>query len=259
MEKGDNYIVISYKTILAVFLIGSMVWLAILIQSVIIAVFVSLVLALALEPIVDYFMSKKLPRGVSVFLVMAIFLTFVLGLGGLAVTPLIVQVRNLTQRLAVLIPQLVESVVNIPGFEHIQNQSNNFFADRFTETTGGIIDVTVGAFSGLVSAIAVIVFTMYILIDFDNLRTFFIKLFPKRRRKEIEDLMNNIEMSLGGWLRGQAILMLLIGIVTYFGLLLLGVPYPLALAVIAGLLEVIPILGPIISVIPAVIVAWSLV
>ena len=53
--------------------------------------------------------------------------------------------------------------------------------------------------------------------------------------------------------------MLLIGIVTYFGLLLLGVPYPLALAVIAGLLEVIPILGPIISVIPAVIVAWSLV
>ncbi len=69
--------------------------------------------------------------------------------------------------------------------------------------------------------------------------------------------MGRIELKLGGWLRGQIILMLIIGISTYIGLTLLGVEYALALAVIAGILEIVPIIGPILSAIPALIVAFT--
>jgi predicted PurR-regulated permease PerM len=68
-------------------------------------------------------------------------------------------------------------------------------------------------------------------------------------------MAHKIEMKLGAWVRGEIILMLIVGLTTYIGLTILGVEYALPLAVIAGVLELVPTIGPIISSIPAILIA----
>ncbi len=73
--------------------------------------------------------------------------------------------------------------------------------------------------------------------------------------KRITEFTQKLELRMGAWMRGQLILMLVIGLTTYIGLSLLGIRYALSLAVLAGLLEVVPIIGPVVSSIPAFLVA----
>lgn len=83
----------------------------------------------------------------------------------------------------------------------------------------------------------------------------FLKLTPYDSREQLRALWNNIETRLGAYLRGQVILMLIVGAVSFIGLLILRVPNALALAIIAGLFEAVPLIGPLIGAVPAVIMA----
>ena len=83
-------------------------------------------------------------------------------------------------------------------------------------------------------------------------------LLSRRAQGRAEGLIREVEYRLGGWLRGQITLMFLVGLLTYLGLLALGVEYALPLALIAGLLEVIPVIGPIIAAIPALVVGFGM-
>jgi len=73
----------------------------------------------------------------------------------------------------------------------------------------------------------------------------------------VESLAHKVEVKTGAWVRGQIVLMFLVGFTTYIGLTILGVEFALPLAVIAGLLELIPTIGPIVSAIPAAIIAFT--
>lgn len=75
--------------------------------------------------------------------------------------------------------------------------------------------------------------------------------------KRITDVFDKAEARMGAWVRGQLFLMTLIGFMTYIGLVFLGVPYAFPLAIIAGILEIVPIIGPVVSSIPAIFVSFS--
>jgi predicted PurR-regulated permease PerM len=81
--------------------------------------------------------------------------------------------------------------------------------------------------------------------------------FKDRSKSEVDKVISRIELKLGAWLRGQFSLMIIISIATYVGLTVLGVNYAVALAITAGLLEAVPIIGPLLAVIPAILVASS--
>ena len=68
--------------------------------------------------------------------------------------------------------------------------------------------------------------------------------------------MITIENQLGGWVRGQLVLMLVIAVFTYIGFLLIGIPYALPLAILAGFLEILPNIGPTIAAVPAITIAY---
>ncbi len=85
----------------------------------------------------------------------------------------------------------------------------------------------------------------------------FVKLFPKDSQDEVEDIILKVEEKLGSWLRGQITLSVTIGLLTWIALTIAGVDYALPLALMAGLLEILPTIGPIIAAVPAIIVALS--
>ncbi|WP_336389791.1 AI-2E family transporter [Scytonema hofmannii] len=88
-------------------------------------------------------------------------------------------------------------------------------------------------------------------------RQVFVLAFPAFYRQRVNDILDECETSLVGWIRGTLIAMVVIGIVSYIGLLILGVPLPLVNALLAGLLEFIPNVGPTLSVIPPALLALT--
>ena len=248
----DKNFVISFKTILLFLLSVFFIWVFWLIRDVLLFLFISLILALALEPVVDFLVAKKMHRGFAVVFVVFSLLIIVAGLASVSIAPFIQQ----SQVLITNFPSYMKSLSEIPGAgDYISKFNDGIFA-QLNQTGGSVVNFTLGAFSGILTLILIFVFTIYILLDFKNIRLMFVDLFEDGRRDDIQKLVSKIEKRLGGWLRGQITLMLIIGVLTYVGLLIVGMDYALPLAVIAGLLEVVPIMGPIISVVPAALIGF---
>jgi predicted PurR-regulated permease PerM len=112
---------------------------------------------------------------------------------------------------------------------------------------GAVVQLLLVAFGGL-----------YLAGNPDVYKTGFLKLFPENGRERIAGVIDASERALRLWLFGQLITMTAVGVLTGLGLWLIGVPAPLALGLIAGLLEFIPYLGPIVAAIPGILIALSL-
>jgi len=193
--------------------------------------FIAFILMSALKPVVDWFENKKLPRPVAsvftiVFCLLAIFLVFYFVLPPL-VTQSVDFLVYLSRQFILVISQLdrqltVRDFINLPAL-----------TQQIPSFTAIVSRAFMGFFTNLFNLLTIFFFTLYFLLGINQLD----------RLKQ-----------LGLWVRAELVLMLIIGIFSYIGLTFLGVKYALPLAVIAGILEVFPIVGPVISAIPAFIV-----
>ena len=82
--------------------------------------------------------------------------------------------------------------------------------------------------------------------------------FGDEKKKELGTIIDTLEKRLGGWARGEISLMLLVGVSTFIGLSLIGIPFALPLSILAGILEIVPYLGPVIAAIPSVIIGFGI-
>lgn len=222
-----------------------------LIREILVLIFLAFILMVALKPL-----SKKihtlfrLPKGISIFLSYITLILLILVFFAVLVPPLVVQLSGLLK------------FVDIPFF---QEQISEFkftltelsaLAGRVGTSVGAIFSIIGSTFSGIFTFFTLLVLSYFILEERDNLPeklSWFTK--DKAEKERFTKLIDSIEEQLGGWVRGEIILMLLIGLLTYVGLTLLGVPYALPLAMLAGLLEILPNIGPTIAAVPAITIA----
>ncbi|HPW44524.1 MAG TPA: AI-2E family transporter, partial [bacterium] len=112
-------------------------------------------------------------------------------------------------------------------------------------------------FNGLFSVFLIMVLTFYMVVEENAIKKIVWSLTPARHQAYAIDLVGRMQLQIGYWLRGQLILCLAIFLLTYLGLSILGVKYALLLALVAGLTEAIPYLGPILGGVPAVLLAMT--
>ncbi|OGL88417.1 hypothetical protein A3I42_00040 [Candidatus Uhrbacteria bacterium RIFCSPLOWO2_02_FULL_49_11] len=110
----------------------------------------------------------------------------------------------------------------------------------------------------MVSFFIILVLTFYMVVDEDGIMRFLQVITPENIHKDVTALTVKIQNKIGLWLRGQLILMLVIGVLTFIGLTIIGVPYALVLALVAGITEIIPYAGPVIGSIPAIFIAFTI-
>ena len=125
----------------------------------------------------------------------------------------------------------------------------------FALSYGVAVDVVGTVFSGFVGFLFLIISSIYLSIDGDRFIKGFINTVPEAFRSEVRTLLRRLREIWDAFFRGQVILMFIIGTAVWLGLTILGVPGAFALGIIAGMLEIIPNLGPLLAAIPAVIVA----
>lgn len=242
---------ISHKTIIFTFVFLLSAWFLYYIRDIVLQLFVALLLVAILSPIVEKLSKYKIPKAISILLsYIVVFGVFGMAIGSI-IPPLVEQTTNLANTL----PNYLQSlgIGNIADGEIIKEALS-----QLGSVPGQIVKTGFSIFANILNILTVLIFSFYLLLirdKFDNNLEF---LFGKSKGQEVNTLVDSIEKRLGGWARGQLLLMLSIGVLSYIGFMILGIPYALPLAVLAGIFEIIPYLGPLIAAIPAVILGFSI-
>ena len=236
---------ISYKT--TVFTVFFLIFLYFLfsIRYIILLIFIGLIVMSALSPIVDKMQKFKIPRGLAIILLyLLIWSAISFGIAAL-VPPLVEQSAKFINSLPHDISQLSQGRFDMSW---LQPQLNTL--------PQRILQLVVATFNNVLSLFTFMVILFYLIMERRNLKTYLKFLFGTTdREKRAEIFIDKLEHKLGSWMRGQLTLMLIVGLMSYFGLTFLGVEFAVPLAFLAGLLEIVPNVGPTLAAVPAILVA----
>lgn len=242
---------ISHRTIIFTVIFLLALWLLYFLKGILILLFLALILMAALNPLVDRLERWRLPRALAIALIYVLIFSVI----GLAVWGVIPPLVNQTQNLASRFPSYLESLRWLGvNKEVIYNQLNQL-TEQLGVISNGIIRTFVGFFQNLINIVVLLVISFYLLLERKNLSRYLLRFFGDQAETTGIRVMDEIEKKLGGWIRAEMVLMIIIGLLTFIGLTLLGIDYALPLAIFAGFLEIIPTIGPFISAIPAVLLA----
>jgi predicted PurR-regulated permease PerM len=187
---------------------------------------------------------------VAVAVVSAVIAAFVLLLG----TQIYAQGAALIERL----PQLIDKVAARLGITSVPQLLRDGLPNMLGgELAGRVAGYTTRALEIAALAVLVVVAAVYLAADPCMYRRGMLLLVPQRWRKEGARLLDNIGHALERWLIGQLLAMLLVGVLTAIGLWLIGVPAALALAFLVGVADFVPLVGPMLAALPAVLVALA--
>jgi len=242
---------ISHRTVVfTVFFLLSL-WFVYFVRDIILELFVALLLMAVLGPLVDRFTKLRIPRGISVLLSYLLVFGIFSGVVALVIPPLVDQTGS-------FVTALPGYLSNIGLTRSLSQDILNELLMRLGSLPGEIIKITFSLFSNIISVLTVLVFAFYMLLargNFDNSLGLF---FGEGKRKEIASIIEAFETRLGGWARGELLLMFTVGFATFIGLSLMGIPFALPLSILAGVLEIIPFLGPVVAAIPSMIIGFGM-
>jgi len=242
---------ISHKTIIFTVLFLALLWFLYFIRDIILVFFVALLIMAILNPSVSRLARLHIPR------VLAVILIYLLTIGilGLVISILVPTFVEQTGHLLSLFPSLFQNIKFLPA---INDSLMNQIAGQVGSVSASALKFTISAFSNIVSLVSVLVMAFYLLLSRDKFEQNIENFFGKAKEKKIKSFLSLWERNLGSWMRGQLLLMLSIGVLTFIGLSILRVPFAVPLSILAGLLEIVPIIGPLISAIPAAVVGFNI-
>jgi predicted PurR-regulated permease PerM len=266
------------------------------VRTVFIVTFFGVLLGLALSRATDFLERLHLKRAIGAPLVMLAALLLLTALGVMLASPLRTQLRNLSKELPKAIQTLERRVRGTPAQQIFDSAAANQRAAQQTkqqpqsnvsgnsDPSGKAGDSAAGAlqngllrvlgrelrglvqylfpvlsstFGALAGLVIVIFIAIYIAIAPGLYKQGMLHLVPHPARPRAQEVLETLGVTLRQWLIARLIAMVLIGLITGVGLGLIGVPGALALAVLAGLLELIPFFGPIVAAIPALAIAFT--
>ncbi len=240
--------------ILLALLIVIVGWFMLQIQSILASIFIAYIIMAALLPMVEYLMKKGLPKLIAVLIA---YLT-VLIIAFIIIFPLVPFFVSQVQSLLTGFPVYVYKSVTTLGLPIDTSKLQEYLTQEIDTIGANAFTVTKQVFGGLFSFLTIIIVSFYLLLNHDSFKLWIARFFHENDREAVIMIQRNVDKKLGAWLRGQLFLCYIICILTWLGLTILQMPYALPLALIAGILEAFPTMGPILSAVPAVIVALTI-
>ncbi len=263
LKIRPSQVALAGLTLLAVF--GAAL-LVLRLIDVLILVLVALVLVATLRPIVSALQHRGIPKALALLLIYLGILGVLAGLFVLVIPALVDQggalVRGLPQVYTSLVASLEtnpnEAIRTLPQRLPTGDQIASQLQGVSSVVVTGALGIGMGVLALLTQMLSIVVLSIYLTLDQSRLERFWLSLAPADRRPELLAIWREIESRLGGYVRGELLLMTSIGVLASLGYLVIGLPYPLALGALAGLVEFVPMVGPTLGAIPAILVALSI-
>jgi predicted PurR-regulated permease PerM len=241
------------------------------VRTVLMLVYVSGLLAIGLAPIVRAVERQKIlpvgtrrfPRWVAILTLYVALLSVLVGVGFAIVPPLVGQAQALSTRIPDLFARAQQFLMDRGLIDHELTMTEALQkAPSGVLSSGGdavatVIGAVMGVAGGVFGLVTILILTFYMLVESDTIFRRFVRLFPVEQRLRVATVSSDISLKVSAWLGGQLLLGAIIGVTATVGLWLIGVPYYFVLGLIAGIGELIPMVGPLLSAIPAIVVALT--
>ncbi len=244
------------------------------IAPVLLLFFIAILFSSALSPSVNRLEKKGVPRSLSVLgmflLLFAILGFFISQLVPLVATQLLELARSLNGVLEKLLSDSTElPFLDTPFVQSFLQEINRetvlaqvkssleSLSSQLEGVAGNTLGAIKGIFDGIVNFVVVLVLTFFLTVHQKDVNRFFLSLFPSKHGTYIAEKITAIQNKVGYWLRGQLILMVLMFALSLIGLLIIGLDNALILAMMTGIAELIPVVGPIAAGIPAILVGFN--
>lgn len=256
---------ISANTILKFIFIVLLFAFLFVIRDIVAIFLLAIVIAYALDPAINWFQNKKIPRVPAVLFVYLGSLLVLVILFYLTIPPLFSEVKNFAAEspkffnkiTLPLINQDLEGASIIPQslFENIQDflGSISGFLAKFSQ---GFVQALIKLFGGFFSAILTLVIAFYLSFQEKGIENSIRMVVPKEYEDYVLKIWRGSSQKIGFWLEGQILLGIIVGTLVFLALTILQVKYALSLALLAAVLEIIPIFGPVIAAFPAVVIGF---
>lgn len=233
------------------------------IREVLLLMFGAVVLATTLNRLARRFQRSGMKRGIAVLLSVTIFIGLIVLFFFVVVPPFAVEFQALTKQVPQGLARFntwldylkdripAQLTAYIPDLNSLIQQAQPFI----NRVLGNSLALVSGSLEVLLKTLLVLVLTGMFLADPAAYRKVFVRLFPSFYRRRVDGILDKCEVSLEGWVTGAFIAMSVVGLMSVIGLSILRVRSALALGVLAGFLNLIPNLGPTMSVVPAMAIA----
>lgn len=265
------------KATMAVLGVIGFAYLLFYLKSIIILFLVALFLAAAFNPAVDRLQQYKIPRGLGIFIVYLI----VLGIITLIFTSLVPIIAEQVSSLAYSVRDMIQNIVSGQGgdswfIRKIQPVANQIWQNvdqaqilnslttslrevgsKLTSFAGNAIGAIFTVFNGIFNLLLVLIITFFMVVNKQHTSNFFHSLFPHKYSGYISQKTKEVSIKIGEWIRGQVLLALAMGLLTFIVFSIIGINYALTLAMVSALAEFIPYLGPLITFLSATLIALN--
>ncbi len=261
-ERHGSVITISTGTIFRSLLILLAAYLLYVIRDVVALFLVAVFIAVIIDPFAGRLQRMGLPRGLSVAIIYLMLLAVLAGLLTLVVPPMVSEFSQLATTFAPLledtrfagIKSLIETGASPEGLGAIAASIQESGLLGALPQLGG---VALGALGGVLGFFLILILAFYLVTEENVIRRGIALLAPDEYQPFVSQLSVKMREKVGHWLRGQLLIMLIVGLLDYGALVMLGIPYAIVLAIVAALCEVVPFIGPNVAVIPAAVIAFS--
>ena len=232
------------------------VWMLLKIWAVVLLVIVAIIFMAALLPYVELFVRWRLPRVLAVLLVLLMLLAVIGGLFALVVPAMIDEFETLRDDLPQNAQEFEDFIANVGIHVELSDRAREI---NWGDLISGRVAIDYGqrVFSGLVSALTVLVITAYLLNDAPKMKRYLYRFIPNERKDDAGRILHALGRVVGGYIRGQVITSAIIGVYTTIVLAIAGVPNALAFGVLAAFADIIPLVGAFIAIAPATAGAFS--
>ena len=223
--------------------------------------FTAIVLAEGIRPLVKLLGKAKIPRALGVLIVFVLFFGIMYGLGYLIVTPVVAQFASLIDHFPEIQSRVSEFIdknqyiFQNPQARAIIKQLPSRIESIVSNQASLLVTAPLALAAIVTNGVFLLLFMFFWTMATDVMKTFTLSFFRDDRKAWAEEIIADLSTKTGGYVRGVAINMVVIAILSGIGLFFLGVPYMLLLAIVAGITEAIPIVGPVLGGAVAAIVA----
>lgn len=238
----------SWEALRRIVIVGVVILLAWRLGDVFVDIVVAMVFAAALFPIVER-LHRRLPLIISILIVLFAFIIPFAVFAYFAIPNFVREFPNFLNSINGTIRQIPFAPQSWKNFNVIQYLQAN---------TTIVLYSTESIFLTIVSAITVAILTFYFIFDFERLFDLFMNLVPHREQRKVREALKEIALVTGQYIRGNLLISLICGAILLVGLLVLGIPYALPLALFAAILDLLPLVGGTIGAVPALIIGFGI-
>lgn len=246
--------IVSWSLLGTLLLLGSIGWVLARFSFLLPSVVLALAVTFVLNPVVTWLHSHGLARWMGSCLSYLAVIGVLTLVGFLLIPSLADQGRQLADDFPAIYDELVLDVedfgdrlgatIDLPDYEELRERITEQQGDLFDEQLDRISRITLDILETVLLVILGPVVAFYLLLDLPRVRQAFMALVPERHRDEVAHLGRQLGRAVGGFLRGQVLVALIVGVMTAVGFLIIDLPFWLLIGLIAGFLNIIPFVGP---------------